>query len=302
MPQADRPGNRCTTGGSACYAFQTMPEPHLTREAPPTLWHEVHGPWGSVRRNAWREAIKRGLTRLAAAAFRAADTSRGVAVLAYHGTTADRSDPTWLDFAGQMTLLEDLGFRVVPLGAAVAAILEERPPTVPTVSITFDDGWANNVHVAFPELARRGWPASVFVTTSFVGRRPFLSEAELARLADFGVAAEMHTHGHPDLRELDSASIAGEIGRCRDVLERATGVRPGYFCYPFGSFDSRVRDAVAAAGVEAACTGLPGWNPPGSDPLRMRRITLDPGDGPADLRARLAGGDVVLTKARRIFR
>ncbi len=268
----------------------------------PPPWSDESGPWPAPATPGWRAHVKRWLVRAAAAGRSAADPSDGVAILAYHGSEPDRSHPWWLDFHGQMALLEDLGYEVVSLAAAVGVIRSGPLGTRPRAAITFDDGWANNLEVAFPELARRRWPASVFLTTSFLGRRPFLHAGEVKSLVDLGVAAEMHTDSHPDLTTIDDLAIASEVTRCRARIEELTGRTPEFFCYPFGRVDRRVRDAVAGAGAEAACTGAPGRNRPGEDPFLLRRVTIDPGDGPAELKAGLAGGNERMRRLLRLRR
>jgi len=266
--------------------------------AGPSVWSEEHGPWPPPDPPGFVARIKRPIVRAAAAWGSPDDPSDGIAILAYHATDPDRQQHRWIDFRGQMSLLDDLGFEVVTLTTAVERIGSGRMGDRPAVAITFDDGWASNLDVAFPELARRGWPASVFLTSSFIGRRPFLNEAEVRGLRDMGVEPELHTDTHPDLTTVGDAAIVEEIERCRRRIEELTQHRPKFFCYPFGYLDRRVRDAVAGAGVDAACTGIPGRNRPGQDLLLLRRITPDCGDGPRDLAAGLAGGTARLASLR----
>jgi peptidoglycan/xylan/chitin deacetylase (PgdA/CDA1 family) len=230
------------------------------------------------------------LVRMTAAVGSARDPSGGVAILAYHATPADPGHPAWIDFRGHMSLLEELNYDVVSLATAVSRIRDGAPADRPSVAITFDDGWANNLDVAFPELARRGWPGTVFVTTSFLGKRPFLDEDEVRSLGALGIDVEPHTDAHPDLTTVAEARILEDLSRCRARIEDLTGRPTHWFCYPFGRVDARVRDVVSRSGLSGACTGRSGRNRPGTDPFLLRRVTPDIGDGPSDLKAGLAGG------------
>jgi len=57
--------------------------------------------------------------------------------------------------------------RVVTLGDAVRAVVERAPLPPKATLITFDDGYFDLAHHAFPTLSRLGLPAVVFVPTAF---------------------------------------------------------------------------------------------------------------------------------------
>jgi len=57
--------------------------------------------------------------------------------------------------------------RVLPLTEAMARL---RAGTLParTVCITFDDGYANNLQLAYPVLAKYGLPATIFLSSAYM--------------------------------------------------------------------------------------------------------------------------------------
>jgi peptidoglycan/xylan/chitin deacetylase (PgdA/CDA1 family) len=71
-------------------------------------------------------------------------------------------------FAWQMAELA-ANFRCVSLSTLIAELRNgEIAPY--TVSVTFDDGYANNLSVALPVLAKHRIPATVFLTAGYVGQ------------------------------------------------------------------------------------------------------------------------------------
>lgn len=88
-------------------------------------------------------------------------------VLAYHRVTHLRSDPHQLavtpeNFRAQMQVLRQR-CRCVRLEEAWA--VERRP----AVAVTFDDGYADNLHQALPILTEAGIPATFFISTGQLG-------------------------------------------------------------------------------------------------------------------------------------
>lgn len=125
--------------------------------------------------NRLRPSVKR-VTRSALGLVSGRSTPR-LSVLIYHRVLQQRdplrpNEPTADEFRWQMELVSAL-FNVLPLNEAVERLIEGRLPPRPA-AVTFDDGYADNLRVAYPILEELRVPATVFVATGFLdGGRMF---------------------------------------------------------------------------------------------------------------------------------
>jgi peptidoglycan/xylan/chitin deacetylase (PgdA/CDA1 family) len=99
--------------------------------------------------------------------------ARGSLVILMYHRVLPEPDPLLADepdarlFAAHMDAVRSV-FNVLPLSEAVERLQSNSlPPRA--ACVTFDDGYANNFDVALPILAERKLPATVFVTTQFIG-------------------------------------------------------------------------------------------------------------------------------------
>ena len=96
---------------------------------------------------------------------------RGLLILIYHRVLA-APDPLRSrtvqapDFAAQMDLIASC-FNVLPLSEALQR-LESRALPARALSVTFDDGYADNLTVAAPIMRERGIRPTVFVATGYL--------------------------------------------------------------------------------------------------------------------------------------
>jgi peptidoglycan/xylan/chitin deacetylase (PgdA/CDA1 family) len=93
-------------------------------------------------------------------------------ILMYHRIAEPPSDPQLLcvsprHFAEQLEVVQQ-SFRIITLHELVRRSYAGEP-LAGTAAITFDDGYADNLHHARPALQRAGAPATVFVTSSYMG-------------------------------------------------------------------------------------------------------------------------------------
>jgi peptidoglycan/xylan/chitin deacetylase (PgdA/CDA1 family) len=128
------------------------------------------------------------------------------------------------------------------------------------VALTFDDGLLDNLEQLAPLLRDEGVPATVFVTTAWMGKPhpsvPYarnMTADEVRELHRAGVEIGGHTVTHPDLTTLSFAAARDEVRDGCAQLAEITGAPVDVFAYPFGFANAETIRATGAAGVRAAC-------------------------------------------------
>jgi peptidoglycan/xylan/chitin deacetylase (PgdA/CDA1 family) len=170
-------------------------------------------------------AIDSALIRLVCHATRRTRAGGMLAVMTFHRVLQRKdpiipSEPDRAEFAALMDLV-CAHFNVLPLSEGVALLRERRAPPR-AVSITFDDGYANNCAVALPILAERRIPATVFVATGFLDGGWMFN--------DRVIEAVRRAPPELDLRDIGLASyrLTDDLTRARvaDQIIRALKHRP----------------------------------------------------------------------------
>jgi peptidoglycan/xylan/chitin deacetylase (PgdA/CDA1 family) len=230
---------------------------------------------------AWRQAQRRAAGRAP------------VSVLFYHRVADDRANPWTIPeqvFARQVDWLR-ARFDLVSLEEAQRRIRSGRNDR-PAVSITFDDGYADNCRFALPLLVEAQVPCTYFVSSEHVltGKpfphdlargRPLAPNSlqQLRELAAAGIEIGAHTRTHADLGRVDDPRrLYDEVVAAGAELQAVLGRPVRYFAFPYGqhwNLSAAAFELAYEAGYEAVCSAYGGYNFPGDDAFHLQRIAVD---------------------------
>lgn len=189
-------------------------------------------------------------------------------------------------FALQMAYLSRHDYRVLSMNQVVACLKGEIPTPPRAVALTFDDGYENFYHYAYPVLARYKFPAIVYVISGFIGQRatwydPGLGEPpalmgreRIRELSDNGIDFGAHGVNHVRLGDASPERAREELTRSKSDLETLLGRAVRHCCYPYGSYNPAVIDAARAAGYLSAVTCVRAAATPTDDLLALPRKAI----------------------------
>jgi peptidoglycan/xylan/chitin deacetylase (PgdA/CDA1 family) len=138
--------------------------------------------------------------------------------------------------------------------------LQGGEPLNGELSITFDDGYADNAELALDVLERWKLPATFFVSTGFIESNEqtfwdreahvesrWMSWKQVAGLIARGHEVGSHTVSHANLGELPMTDVASELRRSIEHLFQRIGIVPAHFAVPYGRAFNSIEEAVAIA-------------------------------------------------------
>jgi peptidoglycan/xylan/chitin deacetylase (PgdA/CDA1 family)/folate-dependent phosphoribosylglycinamide formyltransferase PurN len=216
-------------------------------------------------------------------------------VILYHHIVTDRPHTMGIatsHFARQVDYLRR-HYRIVSLPDAIAMLRAGRVDA-PTVVLTFDDGYADNVVNVRAVLEPLGLSATFFVCSQHLetgcafrhdaaaGDKGFgpMTWDDAKTLADHGFTVASHTRTHFNCASTDVELLRHEVGDARREIEAAIGRPVRGFSFPWGQPANMSAEAVEIAGTSydrffSACGGV---NWPGASDQRHFRRSPHPDD------------------------
>ncbi len=206
-------------------------------------------------------------------------------------------------FAEHLDTLLRRGWTFVDLDAVLASLKGERALPSRAVLLTFDDAYADLLHVVCPILEQRRIPAVAFAVADRVGETnlwdngngaqtlDLLDADGLREIAARGVEIGSHTATHPHLPEVPADRLEAEVVGSADELESLGLPRPRAFSYPYGLWDREVARAVRDAGYELAFAVERGVVENGCDRYSLPRTAVHADDTGLKLHLKLASAE-----------
>src|SRR5262249_47910523 len=158
------------------------------------------------------------------------------------------------------------------LGLSVSDTL--KFPSQPSVAITFDDGCETDLLAAAPRLLEYGFGATFYVTSGFIGRRGYLSAAQLQDLSRAGFEIGCHSRTHAYLTDLSQEELLKEVALPKTELEQIIGKRVEHFSCPGGRYDARVAQVARESGYLTLATSRFQANTATTDKFGLGRVAM----------------------------
>jgi folate-dependent phosphoribosylglycinamide formyltransferase PurN len=208
------------------------------------------GDGNPFRRPAWRRLVK-SLLYAAPVAIRNWRHRRQrdyPVMIFYHHLVSDRPHPFGVSTAYFLRQVNYLlrHYRVVSLDEAVE-LVRKGGVKVPTVAITFDDGYADNFVNLRAVTEETGVPIGYFVSTEHISRGHEFAHDQLLHIHGFlpntweqieflkrcGYEIGSHTRNHADCVSTDEEFLRHEIVGSGEDIRRKLGPT-AHFSFPFG--------------------------------------------------------------------
>ena len=146
------------------------------------------------------------------------------------------------------------GYTVLPVPHIIAALRSGTSRPDNAVGITIDDAAVSVFKEAWPRLSAAGFPFTVFVATQAVDGRykRTMSWDQIRILVDGGVTIGNHSSSHGHLWLKDITDAHNDIEEAQNRFEQELGFKPQIFAYPFGEYNTELRDLLEDLNFDAA--------------------------------------------------
>ena len=184
------------------------------------------------------------------------------------------------NFEKQIEYLYKNNFKTLTMEELYKFLKGEYIPPKKAIVITMDDGYKNNITLAYPVLKKYGFKACIFVVGKFLISKNTSNEFEYLSLEDtfkYTDVFEFGSHTYDMHRLLNGIPIllqANMLDIIFDFVNNQMLVNSPYFAYPFGAYDERVIEVLKSFNYKLAFTTKKGYVTSSTNPYEIPRFTI----------------------------
>jgi peptidoglycan/xylan/chitin deacetylase (PgdA/CDA1 family) len=182
-----------------------------------------------------------------------------IPVLCYHQvrplTASDKAGSITISpslFSRHMKMLHDSGYHtILPADLYECHTNGKRLPAK-SIMITFDDNSTGQFTNALPVMDQYQFKAVFFVMTVAVGKKGYLSAAQIQQMARQGHEIGLHTWDHHNVTHYTPADWPVQLYKPRQQLEKITGQPVQFFAFPYGAWNDTAVNRLRQSGFKLA--------------------------------------------------
>ncbi len=128
------------------------------------------------------------------------------------------------------------------------------------ISVTFDDGFKDNLQLVLPFMLERNIPFTIFVASDFLDEKytNYLSKEDLRELSSHSlVTLGAHGKSHRPLTEMSLSEAQNELRISKSILEEVISREVTAMSFPHGKYNSQLVEAALEIGFKKLGTSDP---------------------------------------------
>ena len=180
-------------------------------------------------------------------------------------------------FKSHLLELRRKRYNIIPITEIIQKINNREKLPDFTIGLSIDDAYGSVYEKAWPLLREANIPFTLFISTDVVDRQAtgYMSWDQIRELESSGVTIGSQTKSHKHLPLISIEDAKQEIDKANVRIKREIGLRPDLFAYPYGEYNSSVRELIIDRGFKAAFTQSSGALHSYSDKFSLPRFALN---------------------------
>ncbi|MGN6639327.1 MAG: polysaccharide deacetylase family protein [Mucilaginibacter sp.] len=178
-------------------------------------------------------------------------------------------------FKAHLKMLADSGYHTILPDQLYNYLTKGTPLPNKPIMLTFDDTDLDQFEIARPEMKKYGFKGVFFIMTVSIGKKHYMSAAQIKQLSDEGNVIGSHTWNHSNFKKFQGKDWEIQLDKPTKKLEEITGKPIKYFAYPFGLWNEQNLPELHKRGFKIAFQLAEKRD--ANDPLMTVRRILDSG-------------------------